>query len=631
MAIDISKLQIDSRDYVPIFKDLIEAVPNISQIWNTNDENDPGVALIKLMAMDGDMLSYNHDKAVLESYPLSVTQRKNAAQIFGLLGYKMHWYQSARCDIQLTNLYTQSITIPKFTTFTTSENNIVYTYLGNNESIAPSGSGGSLSSYQIEAVQGIPRTPSLKSDQLVPLGSEAWHSIYNFNIFKEDIVDNKIFIEDSTIDESSIILLTVDDNRDENYSEWKQVSNIDALTNTGKFFELKIDSDDKPYIELVPYWENFKVSKFKLFYLVSAGVDGQIASNAFLQHPTSNVVLSAADPGTNKHAVISNEYIVVSNTSSTYGYNYETAEEARDNSATYINTYDTLITLDDFEKATKRIDGVANCIATDRTCDPNPAALEANDIKIYVTKTEEYADVPDVDFETTIINFLKSKKLMPLNIGIDFESITEYNWSLNGTVYLKEQVDLTTAQNIANAIDRVIKLTYAKANVGYNQVIGLSGLLSVIMAASPLILNIDVDSLEYYTYDDQVPPVKIPASKLDITGRYSINTTASDVTNTYTLNAPIKPGSLMVSFNNGLAMIMDDKAGGLGSDSAMFNSGSINYATGELSITFTSALANPDITITYQKNVINIVTVDTMTTVGGSGNLVIANECIKYG
>ena len=623
MAIDVSKLQVDSRDYLSIFSDLTKEVPNISQTWNTTDENDPGVALIKLIAMEGDMLSYNHDKSVLEVYPSSVTQRKNATQIFGLLGYKMHWYQSARCKLQLTNTYTESITIPKFTTFLTSQDNITYTYLGNNESISPSGNGGNLTSFEIEVVQGIPRTPSLVSNALVPTGSKPWTSVYNFNVFKEDIINNKIFIDDKTIDESSIILVTEEG---DSYTEWKQVSNIDALTETGMFFELKIDDYDNPYLELVSYWENFNVTKFKLFYLVSNGINGQVGDNAFMQHPTSGVVIS----NDSTHPEISTDYIMVSNTPSTYGYNAETAAEARDNSATYINTYDTLITISDFEKAVKRIDGVANCVVTDKTCDPNPSAMTSNDLNIYVTKTAEYETVPDATFEMNILNNIKNKKLMLLDINVDFNSITEYKWAINGTVYLKEKVDITTATNICNAIDNALSLAYSKSNIGYNQIVGMSGLLTTIMNASPLILSVDVDSLDYYTKDTSVPPVITPATKTDITGRYSLSTTATSTTNTYTLNAPVKPGSLIITFNNGLSTIYDNKSGGLGSDSAMFHSGSIDYATGDLAITFTSVLPNTDINITYQKNVINLVVNETSTTIDSSGTLVIASECIKY-
>ena len=47
------------------------------------------------MAALGDKLNYNIDKQVLEMFPGTVAQRKNARQLYDLIGYKMKWYRSA--------------------------------------------------------------------------------------------------------------------------------------------------------------------------------------------------------------------------------------------------------------------------------------------------------------------------------------------------------------------------------------------------------------------------------------------------------------------------------------------------------------------------------------------------------
>jgi hypothetical protein len=146
--IDVSKLDITSRDFLSIYSDLKNEVPNLSQDWNSSDENDPGIVFLKEVAMLGDMLSYNHDRAVLESFPATVRERKNAAQIFGMLGYKMHWYQSARCNVTITNNGPQAVYIPCCTTFITSDKNLTYVYMGNTTSIATG------SYITIEAIQG---------------------------------------------------------------------------------------------------------------------------------------------------------------------------------------------------------------------------------------------------------------------------------------------------------------------------------------------------------------------------------------------------------------------------------------------------------------------------------------------
>ena len=114
------------KDYINILDDLINSIQGITQKWNTTDENDIGMVLVKLMAMLGDMLFYNMDMQALEVYPNTVTERKNAATIFKLIGYKMRWYKSATTQVNITNTYTNSITIPRFCTFVTTNGNITY-------------------------------------------------------------------------------------------------------------------------------------------------------------------------------------------------------------------------------------------------------------------------------------------------------------------------------------------------------------------------------------------------------------------------------------------------------------------------------------------------------------------------
>ena len=126
---DVSTLKYTSRDYASIFEDLSNTIPLLTSKWTGRDESDPGIVLIKLMAMLGDMLSYNQDKKALEVYPDSVSERKNAQQIFELVGYKMHWYRSAQCIIILNNSYSVPVTVPKYTKFFTSDERLCYTNL----------------------------------------------------------------------------------------------------------------------------------------------------------------------------------------------------------------------------------------------------------------------------------------------------------------------------------------------------------------------------------------------------------------------------------------------------------------------------------------------------------------------
>lgn len=94
-------LKYTSRDYDSIKSDLIDSISSLTDLWTSRNDGDPGIVLVKLMSALGDMLSYNFDKQALEYYGPTVTQRKNAAKLFELIGYHMHWYRSAMTTLSL--------------------------------------------------------------------------------------------------------------------------------------------------------------------------------------------------------------------------------------------------------------------------------------------------------------------------------------------------------------------------------------------------------------------------------------------------------------------------------------------------------------------------------------------------
>lgn len=351
------KLDYTSRDYVSILDDLIKSIPGISQKWNSSDANDPGLILVKLIAMVGDMLQFNQDMQSLEIYPSSVTLRKNASSIYRLIGYKMKWYRSATLEAEIVNTYSASATIPRFCTFVTDSG---ISYCTFNQYEIKSNTQNNGESRIIELVQGTPVTPVRSSSNPYPNPGRSWHSIYGYNYSKDDIVDNRIYLKHNNIDQNHIIVI------DDQSEEWQLKENIYLTTDVGRFFEFGVDVEDNVYIELVDYYENFNVNKFKIFYIKSNGEDGQIYANT-LKTITGNVW---AREGIDLNIYNVNSFIHFTHYDSTLGYNPETPDEARKESIKYLNTMDTLITLADFERATLREPGVANVRATDLTNDP---------------------------------------------------------------------------------------------------------------------------------------------------------------------------------------------------------------------------------------------------------------------
>ena len=122
-------LSYTSRDYSSIYDELLKSIPLLTKEWEPKDENDPGLVLLKLISMVGDMLSYNQDKQALEAFPRTVLQRANAQQIFRLIGYKMHWWRSAIVEARFTNANSFSINVSRYNTFSTADGQITYTNL----------------------------------------------------------------------------------------------------------------------------------------------------------------------------------------------------------------------------------------------------------------------------------------------------------------------------------------------------------------------------------------------------------------------------------------------------------------------------------------------------------------------
>lgn len=591
-VIDVSTLKYTSRDYASIFNDLVETIPILTSKWTGRDESDPGIVLIKLMSMLGDMLSYNQDKKALEVYPDSVTERKNAQQIFELVGYKMHWYRSARCVIVASNSYSAPITIPKYTKFYTADERLIYTNLEQIE--IPGGNSGVSDQYQFVAIQGTPRTPLRSSKYTVPDYNKPWHSIYNFNMFSRDITNNKYYLQDENVDETSITLV------DSSGEEWTLVDSVDLQIEAGKFFEFRIDEYDRPYIRLISYWQKYDVSDFKIFYVLSDGSDGTISANMLTKADSS---IYSIDIVTNENRQ-ANDYLSLSNYQSEGGYDPETPDEARSESKKYINTLETLITLKDFENATNRITGVAKCLALDCTNDPD-TSTEDFTVNIYVDRTDEYAtDDPD-SFKEMIKTNLNNYRMMPLEVNVDLESINRYYWTVKGDLYLTQPVDVDTAKALLVNVNNMLKYQYGPSKVNFNQDIRYIDVVKTIMGTDKLINYVDLDQITYT--DNKGNPI----DKSLITGKYTETFPCVDNQLTYDIqleNYPVRPGTVLIKINNGNYVITDNGSGGLIDSQGLLGdrSASIDYKKGSIHFTMNFD-TNQDIIVAYAKNIITAV------------------------
>ena len=340
--LDFTKTRYTHRDYDTLRKDLISIIPSLTQKWTSTEEADPGIVLIKLIAMMGDNLSYNIDKIALETYIESVSQRKNCRKILALLGYKMGWYRSAKVTATVRNVINstdpQSLRgnlrqlIPWETTF--KYGSLQYIMV-------------SSSDEDTNILELYPWTGP-KSIQLV----EGVRNTAKFT--GSNLKNNRFYFNKQNIDEFHMRLLQTQG--DSLVEVGKLVNNLYLVADDDHlYFEFNVDEYGTPYIELVDTWRSWggENAEFTLQYIATNGSKGNVPANAF----------EIRSYGGGSFLYISN--LTNDTTTSLDPYNSpgqdpENCDEARKNSANWVFTYDTLVSKYDFEKAARRAPGVYN-------------------------------------------------------------------------------------------------------------------------------------------------------------------------------------------------------------------------------------------------------------------------------
>lgn len=367
-------LSYTSRDYESIRDDLIAAIPSLTDIWTSRDQADPGMVLVTLMAALGDNLSFNMDTQSLEFFGRTVTQRKNAQAIFDLIGYKMHWYQSAKLSVTITNQSrTETLAIP----FGISS--------GNNAKLSSS-----ISSAPPYILIDSDAMTSNKWDSSYPkfiqpnstMTFNAIQGVINSVSFSSSDIDdrNRYYLRYSKLDQDHIWLKSGSFSTSNPGTQlyWRLVNNINELADTIPAFEFNVDEYNLPYIEFVPYWRTRYISegtdvKFTLYYIATAGSAGDVTANILNTVPNARSL--GGEPMYNSEIIVSHQTNAYStnNLDNVPGKDPETARDAYIATKKIIGTYNTLVTVIDFERFFSRLGNISNalCIDGQRAIDLN--------------------------------------------------------------------------------------------------------------------------------------------------------------------------------------------------------------------------------------------------------------------
>ena len=533
-----------NKDFNEVYPELLELARDLSYKWDptVSNESDPGVTLIKEIALALDKINYSSDKNALEAMPLSVTQERTARQLFQLLGYYPKWYISAEAEVSLAwkvseeNQQTppRQIKIPAFTQLADSTGDYVYTLT---EDIVLDDTG---DVQKHKAIQGILKTLEINNQTLIKL----------------DLIDknNRVYFPDYNIAQNGIFIYskTAQDNLAINERTfWVQKDNLLIEESGNNFYSFNVDiASGRCYVEFPTDISDLIGDGLYIKYLISTGRDGVIGIGQLnsLYDSTINVNIVDSDESLS----ISTEDLYIQNTDL-----IETGKNPESIDSMYVNynhikgTFDTLVTLKDYNNAVFNTKEVSNAVVCDRTNDVQESyrikmqSLDDSSSKIYYAQNGEnnlsafnlkiyalqYNDLTETDsveinkaaydntFEMyTDLNcenpFIDSS-LRNLTLLLNDDKCAQHDFSniepnkicllknvaeISLTVFPK--ISLTTLQkkDLVNDIKNQIYLKYNARQLRFGEEIGYDDLFTNILTSSNFIKNISLNQIQYYTY-----------------------------------------------------------------------------------------------------------------------------------
>ena len=389
MPENISAISYTNKDFQTIYPELLDLATRISKRWTPDktNESDPGIVLTKLMAICADKNNYNIDKNVLEYFPSSVTQLPNAREVFSQRGYYMRWYNTADGEITisaksgggLSNLDgVDYVTIDAvFPTVTGTDGATVYTIHPEsvNRAIKTDGS-----STTFRVVQGVAK------QYKTVVGSE--------DITVADLdAEKRLYFPNNSVAENGIFIKTTSDG---DFSKWVRVDSIDSEPLGSTVYEFGVSRDGANcYIQFPDDITSLIGNGINLWYIETGGVAGNVGSG-YLTKFATDVNGTYTKGGQALTILLNSDNIVFSQSSSfSNGADPETIEEAYRGYKKTIGTFDTLVTLRDYNNAMYRSEIVPNGFVTDRTNDVQRAyniVSESNDINVINAFTSSVGD-----------------------------------------------------------------------------------------------------------------------------------------------------------------------------------------------------------------------------------------------
>lgn len=439
-------IKYSSRDYDSLMEEFWNIVPKLTDLWKPEADADPGVVLGKIIASTADMLGVNTDWLANELFAPTVSQRKNAEKIFGLIGYDLGWFTAAKTEVTFTNVRTENsikidfgfnggnfATLNAYTDITNQARTLTYNVIPQTTASMVRSTRNMITPYtNAFASSDIVELAPGESVTRVAIEGE----LRSYSVTIKQVKDNNYMIRlpSQHIDTTAIWVKSKSSSGKDIDTQWVQCANPSEFIQPEPRFAVTYDNYSNAQVQISNYinqLESYESNSLVIYWIDCSGVIGSVGTDVL-----SNLMLAksiSADVSVENDIAISNlsNTIELPNTNVVTGKSPETAKEAYRNSRNFINTWDSLITLPDFNRFLNREPGV-NCgvvIDCQKALDINLAIYNDKNLTD-AQKSKQYISNRDFPAGEPIYNWASA-----LNLDFDPSDPQKFVFSTNFKTY----------------------------------------------------------------------------------------------------------------------------------------------------------------------------------------------------
>lgn len=438
-----------SRDYNSLLEEFKRLVPTLTELWQPEADADPGVVLMKLLASAADMLGVNIDWLANEVFAPSVAQRKDAEKLFGLIGYTLGWYVSAKTEVTFTNNSENQLTID----FGFNQNNFstlnAYTDITGNARTLTYNILPMTNSYSYYSSRNIRQVITenvnifVDTDKVILDPGESCTRVAvegelrSYVVSVEDVKKNNYIIKlpSQHIDTTLVWIKAKSSQSSEQFlsTQWIQCESTADFIDPEPRFAVTYDNYSNAQITVSNYLnqlDNYDSNWLVVYWIDCSGTIGCVGQDVLTNLLLAKEQSVSTTDGTLSIGNLSNT-IESPNTFTVTGASPETAKEAYINSRKQIGTFNSIITLPDYNKFLNREPGVDCGVVIDcqKAAEINLAIYNDENLtasqkaKMYITNNDFPAGDYNIDWG------------LAFNLGFDPNDPNKYVFSTNFKSY----------------------------------------------------------------------------------------------------------------------------------------------------------------------------------------------------